>query len=141
GDAVEDGVARQRVEEAAVEELVDVDPEVRGGVAQPGAGPVVSPAVRQAHHAPADLRGDLGGRGHLSPGALDPHRLAVEHAEAFGVLRVDVQGAAVGAAGEGGHVVHPAVVGPQVAAADQDESGGAFGEGGVQPGQVVGDRP
>ncbi|CAM5657113.1 hypothetical protein SGLAM104S_03885 [Streptomyces glaucescens] len=65
---------------------------------------------------------------------------AVAHTEPFGVLRVDVQGAAVGAAREGRDVVHPGVVGAQVAAADQEQSGGALGHGPLQPGQVAGDR-
>src|SRR3954452_9820165 len=100
GYAVEDRVARERVEQAAVEALVDVDAGVLEGVAEPGAGPAVAPAVRQADHAGAHPVGDLGLGAHLSPGTLDPHRGTVLQPEPLGVLGVDVQGAAVGAAGE-----------------------------------------
>ena len=48
--------------------------------------------------------------------------LTSEQAEALGIFGVDVEGAPVAASGQAGDVVHPAVVRPLMAAADQDQA-------------------
>src|SRR5687767_13350893 len=59
GDAVEHGVARERVDGQLVGEHVAVDAGVVGRDAHPRPGQAVAPAVGEADHARHDLVGDL----------------------------------------------------------------------------------
>ena len=101
----------------------------------PGAGAVVTPAVRQRHHAAADVVGDLDRAPPVRRPAPSPRRCPSEP-EVGRVVGMDLQRAPVGAAGERGQVVHPAVVGAQVSAADQHEPVAAMPQRGAQPGGV-----
>ena len=80
---------------------------------------VVPPAVRDRDDAGHDVVGHLD-RDDDRAGARAHHRvLAVHQPEALGVVGVDVGGAALLAADEHRQVVHPRVVGAQVAAPDE----------------------
>ncbi len=92
--------------------------------------------MREAHHSCADGVGDLDGDLQAPAVGGDPGPSAVGETQPGRVLRVDVEGAAVGTSGEGRDVVQPAVVGPQVAAAHEHQGGGAVGERRAQRGEL-----
>ena len=81
---------------------------------------VVAPAVRDRDRRRASCRRSPARSGAISPLRRgDERRLAVGDAEARRVAGMDQHGAALGAADELGQVVHPGVVGAQLAAPDQ----------------------
>ena len=106
------------------------------GDTHPGARFGVAPAVRQRHHPGPDRLGDLHRYLELAAGPGDQRD--VLHAQPGGVVGMDLQRAAVGAAGQRLQVVHPAVVRAQVTSSDQQEAGLGT-ERGMQPSNVVED--
>ena len=130
-DAVEDGGARQRVELTAVVELVDVDAGLVGGHSLAGAATVVTPAVRQRNDAASHAWRQFDRRHQIAARTLDGG--VVGQPELGGVVRMDLQRAAVRSAREGRQVVHPAVVRAQVPATDEDEAVVAAAQGFLQP--------
>ena len=140
-DAVQDRVAADRVDEALVGEDVGVDARVRGRHAEPRAGRVVAPAVRERDHAGHDGVGHLDGRLERAGAVLDPRRAAVGEPEPLRVVGVDLQRAALRPADEQLEVVHPRVVRAQLAAPDEHEPAvRRADERGAQPRDVGDDR-
>ena len=83
---------------------------------------VVAPAVRDRDDAGHDVVGHLDRDLDRARARAHAAGLAVDQPEALGVVGVDVGGAALWPADEHRQVVHPRVVGAQVAAADEDHA-------------------
>src|SRR5579872_1961729 len=118
-DAVQDGVARERIDKRLVGERVAVRARMPRGHTHSHAVQIVPPAVRDAHHPGHDFLSDLDldldrphARGH-------PRPLPVHKVPPAGVVRVDVHGAALLAPDQRLEVVHPRVVRAQLATADE----------------------
>ncbi len=88
-----------------------------------GPGHVVAPAVREAARRPGITVSVTSTRADRAPGArAQLGRLAVGQSEAVGVVGVDLERAALRALDEHRQVVHPRVVGAQLAAADEHDA-------------------
>src|SRR5579884_4226526 len=138
-DPVDDRVARDRVDEPAGREMVVVDARVLGRDRLARTGPVVAPAVGQAHdtehHLVAHLDGDLDAAGL----GRDTREGAVDEPQARSVVRVDEERAAVLALHEHADVVEPRVLGADLPTTHEHETVTRPFETRAQPGGVVGD--
>ena len=118
-DAVQHGVARERIEEVAVGEDVAVDAGASGGDRQVGAVHAVTPTVGDADDARHDGVGHLDRDRDLAAAGADGCGAAVRDAKPVGVVRMEMQGATLLALHEHVEVVHPRVVRAEITPSDE----------------------
>ena len=82
----------------------------------------MAPAVRQADHSGHHVLANVHRRAQRRALRAQLCQGALHQAQAGSVLRVDEQGAALGAFGQYGQVVHPAIARPRIAPPDQDHA-------------------
>ena len=119
-DAVQHGIAGQRVD-VGEDDVVGARAGVRAGALQAGVVEAVPVTVRQADHAGTHLVVDLEWY-HDGAGCRSQRdAAAVGEPARRGIARVHAQGAAFGPLDQRGQVVHPRVVGMELAAPDEQQ--------------------